>query len=211
MEKQSFNDLSLEEIERIYKERQEQERQDKEAKRREYEEMREETINSLFIKAVAVSEQLSKFKQHAFGEMEALFEVLVEYSKRHAEGKGNFEIKSEDDTKKAVFKQQENGEFDERSKQAEAHIQEFVQSEFKDERTKKLITKLLERKKGQLDIKLVQKLYSMEEDFSDERWKEGIRLLKESWHPTNTKTYLNLYYRDDNGRWTGVPLSLSAV
>ncbi|SIT25475.1 Protein of unknown function [Chryseobacterium ureilyticum] len=68
---------------------------------------------------------------------------------------------------------------------------------------------LLERKKGSLDILLVQKLYSMEDRFEDQNWKEGIRLLKESYSYNLSKDYVSFYKRDENNVWELINLNFS--
>lgn len=199
------------EIERQLKELQEQESQAAQQKRDEYESLREQTVTDIYNRAMAINAQMVVFKDWSFGELKALDEMLSEYSGRRGKGKGNLTVKNDADTVKITFKHQELGDFDERSKEAEAHIQEFVADEFKDENTRELITKLLERKKGSLDIKLVQKLYSMEDRFTDERWRKGIKLLKESWRIKDTRTYINIYHREQGGQWQAVSLNLSAI
>ena len=68
---------------------------------------------------------------------------------------------------------------------------------------------LLERKKGDLDIQLVQKLYSMEDRFDDENWREGIRLLKESYSYNHSKDYLSFFKKGNNNEWEGINLNFS--
>jgi hypothetical protein len=204
--------LTADQLEALLEQKRKEEASEREAKRSAYEQLREETVQQLFAKAKGINKALTTFKDKAFADMQALHACLIEHSKRHSEGKGNFEVQSEDGKLKIAYKYQENGRFDERSKEAEAHIIDFVARHFKEQPdSQELITKLLERNKGQLDIKLVQKLYGMEDRFSDTAWREGIRLLKESFIPTDTKTYINFYERDGNGTWVALPLNFSAV
>ena len=68
---------------------------------------------------------------------------------------------------------------------------------------------LLERKKGELDIQLVQKLYAMENRFQDENWKRGIELLKESFQSSHSKDYINFEQRNASGEWQNINLQFS--
>ncbi len=175
-----------------------------------YEALREQTIVSLCDKAITISKLLKDFKDSAFEDMKALYEMLKEYSSRHADGKGNFRVESGDH--RITYKRQGKASFDERSHQAERHIIDFVNSHFdNDVDTKDLVMSLLERKKGELDINLVQKLYAMEDRFKDANWKRGIELLKESYSYVFSKDYIGFEKRNENGEWEVINLQFSNI
>ena len=186
------------------------EAEERELKRETYEKLKGETIDELFSIAKEINELLTTFKEKAFKDMGALYALLQEYSNRHKDGKGNFSVENE--IHKIEFKKQGKGSFDERSVQAEKHIIDFLTTKYEgDLDTKDLIMSLLERKKGDLDIQLVQKLYSMEDRFDDANWTEGIKLLKESYKYTHSKDYISFYEKDDNGVWVAINLNFSYV
>jgi hypothetical protein len=164
---------------------------EREENRKSYEELKEDIIFDLIGDAKLISNRLSEFKNCAMEEMGTLYKLLQTYSKRHEDGKGNFQIENKEGTSRIRYSRQELGCFDERSEQAEKHIITFVSNRFEgDKDNQDFIRSLLERKRGALDIKMVQKLYSMEDRFEDENWKEGIKLLKESWKPRETRDYI---------------------
>lgn len=211
MTQHEVTELTDDQLEAILQQRRAEKAKEAQLKRQAYENIKESTILSLCAQAEQVSRQLADFKVHAFEDMTALYNLLQEYSKRHKDGKGNFEIENADCTYRIEFNRQERGYFDERSNQAEKHIIEFVNRQFAgDPTTHKLITSLLERKKGALDIKLVQKLYAMETEYTDENWTEGIKLLKESWKPAETKDYIR-FFKKVNGVYQIIKLAFSAL
>jgi len=200
--------LTTEELEAELQKRKADEASERENKRKQYESLKTSVIRDLVPEAQHLSEQLKNFKTKAFSELGSLFDLLKDYSKRHQDGKGNFKI--EDDHFKISFKRQGKGSFDERSHQAEKHIIDFLTSKYEgDLDTKDLIMSLLERKNGALDILLVQKLYSMEDRFDDPNWKEGIKLLKESYSFSLSKDYVSFFCKDENGEWQGINLNFS--
>lgn len=200
--------LTTEELEAELIKRKQEEASEREAKRKEYESLKTAVLHELSPKAAKISKTLSEFKDLAFGELGTLFDLLKDYSKRHADGKGNFKI--EDDHYKIIFKRQGKGSFDERSHQAEKHIIDFLSSKYQgDIDTKDLIMSLLERKNGALDILLVQKLYSMEDRFDDENWREGIKLLKESYSFNFSKDYVSFFQKNEKNEWEGINLNFS--
>lgn len=182
----------------------------KQRQRKAYEDLKEQTIISLCTGAITINETLKVFKLKAFEDMQTIYEMLKEYSSRHADGKGNFRI--EHGNYRVSYKRQGKPTFDERSHQAEKHIIDFVNSKFEnDVDTKDLVMSLLERKKGELDINLVQKLYAMEDRFQDENWKRGIELLKESYSFSHSKDYIGFEVKNDKGEWLPINLQFSNI
>lgn len=175
-----------------------------------YEDLKSETIINLCATAIEINKNLKTFKKDAFDSMQTIWTMLQEYSSRHADGKGNFRIEFEG--MRVSYKRQGKASFDERSHQAEKHIIDFVNSKFEnDADVRDLIMSLLERKKGELDIQLIQKLYAMENRFLDKNWKRGIELLKESYSYSHSKDYIAFEQQDVNGQWNAINLQFSNV
>lgn len=199
------------ELEQLLNAKKEANRQANLKKKESYLALRNATVEELIPMASALSNELRDFADLCFSNLNALYALLKDYSKRHENGKGNFEIVNEKGDMKIRFKANETWAFDERSQQAEKHIIDFVQTQFTgDAKTQKLITNLLERSKGKLDIKLVQKLYAMEDDYEDQNWREGIKLLKESWVQGRTRYYVQFECLID-GTWKPIIMDFAAL
>lgn len=205
-----LNQMTTEELTAELAKRNEQDRIKKDNQRKAYEELRSESIITLCGLARKIHKDLKDFKDHSFLTMQTIYSLLQEYSSRHADGKGNFKIEFEG--LRVSYRKQGKGEFDERADQAEKHIIDFVNTKFaSDTDTKDLIMSLLERKKDELDINLIQKLYAMEDRFDDENWKRGILLLKESYTYSHSKDYIQFEERDSNGAWKTINLNFSSI
>ncbi|SFB80827.1 Protein of unknown function [Flexibacter flexilis DSM 6793] len=179
-----------------------------------YSSMRDSLIVGLLTRAEKLSADMTAFKTQAIAELDTFAEIMKEYSGRadNADDKGNFTIESPDGLAKIIFSNNEKSKFNELSIEAEKHIMLFINSEFGDKPAAKIITTLLERTKGSLDIKLIQRLYKMENDYQDENWKRGIELLKESWQPTDVASYVRFYKRPTKqDKYTLVNLNFSAA
>jgi hypothetical protein len=210
METSTIN-LTDEQLEQELANRQAKKQIQQNEKRQAYEDLKEDTVTDGCIAALSLSEALLAFKSDIFRECLALYELLQEYSSRHTDGKGNFTVENKDSTFKIAFSCQTLGYFDERSVQGEKHINDFITRQFAGEpATQKLIKLALERQAGKLDIKQVQKLYSMENDYQDANWKEGIKLLKESWTQSESKDYIRFYQRV-NSVWKLINLNFASV
>jgi hypothetical protein len=211
LEQKPASELTLAELETLFNAKKEQERNEINQKRADYEALRNETIDKLVTRAVVLSNMLKDFKTGVFDDLSTLYDLLKEYSSRHADGKGNFTIESQDGDYKIEFSRQTLGSFDERADQAAFHIIDFVNSRWSgDVETKELITGILERSKGKFDIKQIQKLYAMEAKFNDPNWLEGIRLFKEAWRPSETKDYTRFWVKY-KGEYQAVNLNFSSI
>lgn len=182
----------------------------KENTRKQYEDLKRDIVTKLGYDAIALNEQIAKFKTRAFADMQTLYALLQEYSSRHSDGKGNFKVEYE--KYRVSYKRQGKASFDERSHQAEKHIIDFVNSKFQDDKdTRDLVMLLLERKNDELDINLIQKLYAMENRFDDDNWKRGIELLKESYSYNHSKDYIRFEHRNANNEWEPIVLQFSTI
>lgn len=205
-----FETLTDEQFELEYARRKKEAQQKKQEQKSAYESLKAETITKLSKKAMNLNELLTNFKDEAFGDMQTLYALLQEYSSRHADGKGNFSIENQD--YRISYKRQGKPTFDERSIQAEKHIVDFLDKKYSaDQDTKDLIHSLLERKNGDLDVNLIQKLYQMEDRFDDQNWKRGIELLKESYSYCHSKDYIRFERKTENGEWKTIVLQFSKI
>lgn len=202
--------LSTAELETLLASRKAKENEERNAQREAYERMKGDAVYGLTNIAKDIHQQMKDFKKDAFETMQTLYSCLQEYSERHAESKGNFRLEVGDF--RVNYRRQGKATFDERADQAEKHIIDFVNSKFaNDEDTKDLIMSLLERKKGDLDVNLIQKLYAMEDRFNDPNWKKGIELLKESYQYSHSKDYITFEERDANNEWKTINLQFSNI
>lgn len=207
---EAIENLSTAELQEILDSRLKKEREAKDRQRLAYEDLKANTVCGLAADALLLHERLADYKKRAFEQLGTLYQLLLEYSDRAKDGKGNFRIEHGD--YRIDFKRQGKPSFDERADQAEKHIIEFVEAKFKgDQDTRDLIMSLLERKNGDLDVALIQKLYAMEDRFDDSNWKRGIALLKESYRYSHSKDYVRIYYRDENSEWQPINLNFSNV
>lgn len=203
------SELSAEELESLLSAKKAEAQAKENEERKAYEELKTKMVLELVSEASAISNTLKDFKTKAFSEMDALFQLLCRYSNRK-EGKGNFTLQLPEGVR-ISYKNQDLGFFDERSAQAEKHIIDFVNSYYSEhDSTRKLITSLLERKKGALDIKLVQKLYSMENEFENKNWKNGIKLLRESWTTSESKAYIRFEVKVKEV-WQSIDLNFASI
>ena len=96
-----------------------------------------------------------------------------------------------------------------------AMVKGYIQSLAKDETSKALVNAVLRllSRDGQGNIKAsrVLQLRKMAEETGDENFIEGVRIIEESYQPTETKKYIRAEYKNEKGAWVIVPLGMTDV
>lgn len=183
------------------------------ADREAYQQLKHDTVNKMCAEAVLLSSSLFTFHEAAMKELTGFREIMNQYGDLPANSKGGFSISNEDDTFRCRLKFQNLGDFDEKAEIAESHIRSFFERTLMktDKNSYELVMKLLERKKGKLEYSRVMEILSFEDRYDDEGWKKACQLLKESFHHTGTKNYLEFEQKDENGVWKKINLNLSSL
>lgn len=98
-----------------------------------------------------------------------------------------------------------------------AMVRKYIESLATDEKTKTLVNTVLrllsKDKQGNLNASRVLQLAKMAEESKDEQFIEGVKIIQESYMPTETRRYIRAQYRDEttaNG-WRNIPLSITDV
>ncbi|MDR1371832.1 MAG: DUF3164 family protein [Dysgonamonadaceae bacterium] len=75
-----------------------------------------------------------------------------------------------------------------------------------------MVIKLLARDNaGNLKASRVVQLQKFAEESEDALFLEGVRIIRESYRPTPSKTFLRAEERDENGGWRSIPLGMTEV
>ena len=94
-------------------------------------------------------------------------------------------------------------------------VRAYIQSLAKDETTQALVSavlRLLARDAtGQIKASRVLQLRKMAEEVGNEQFLEGVKIIEESYQPTETKQYIRAEVKDENGAWRIIPLSITDV
>ncbi|QNK63971.1 DUF3164 family protein [Pedobacter sp. PAMC26386] len=209
----TVNEMSAAELKALLAQKTAEENNDRIQQRKQYEALRDQTVINMVMGANRLREAIKAFKTDVWSDLETMYKLLQEHSSRHADGKGSFTLEESDGQMRVSYKRQDNTKFDERASQAERHILDFLTAQFGDSNpTSKLVRKLLERKKGQLEKDEVLKLISMKDDFENENWRKGIELLQESIVPGETKYYARFEIKAADGEsWKPVVLDFAKL
>lgn len=93
-------------------------------------------------------------------------------------------------------------------------VKGYIESLAKDDNSRALVNavlRLLSRDAtGNLKASRVLQLRKMADETGDEQFCEGVRIIEESYQPTETKKYIRAEYKDEKG-WHLIPLSVTDV
>ena len=96
-----------------------------------------------------------------------------------------------------------------------AKLKDYMKSLFDDEngaKQNKFIMELLAKdKKGNLKLASIVQLEKHANEFGDPLFIEAVKIIKDSYRPTETSQFISLIYKDEHGVKHSVPLSLSRM
>lgn len=212
--KRPIDELTADEMETVlnHKRRLQTEKQEKE--RREYEEERDADMGELIALAKEIQHKSALLKQLTHTKMEKHQEKLNNYGMIRSNSKGGFSLMHSDKTVRIKRRRDTQPIWDERSTKALELIHAFLYDTVK-KRDKDLFEMLIgflvKNKKGDLDYASVMNLLSHETCFADSRWKEGLRLLKQSYSNFLKGYQYDFEKQNMEGKFERIELNFSAL
>ena len=90
---------------------------------------------------------------------------------------------------------------------------EFIEKNInsKNEFVKELILSAFEKRNKDLDVKRILSLTKYEDKVNDPLFSEAVRLINKAIRHRETKKYINIYLRDEEGRYRLVNLNFSNI
>lgn len=208
------NELTIEELDYLVRQKQTELRALKKRNRTKYETFRDATIEQLVQKATELSAEIVAFKQQSSLAVAELYKQAIEYGTANPDNQGNATFKTKSLGMGVKFSTRKIMEYDERAEQATALIRDFLSDKVKrkDKAIYDLVISLIEKDQdGKLSPANIQKLYLHEDKFDDERWTKALELYKESYVLRDTCPYISFMHTDKQGKWVAIPLSFSKV
>lgn len=201
-----INDLSVEKLEEILKEKKQKEKDNEIKKREAYEGIRAETVHGIKTKVQNVVDAVKGLFDFVSNETGTFKEIMSEYGQLRHSGQMSFKIQDADF--RVLVKSNKVKRFDERADVAAARLIEYLQEWIKgkedgvDDPMYQLAMTMLERnKEGDLDYKSISKLYSLEAKFGNEEYSSIMQLFKESNVVEGTATNYYFEQKNERGVW----------
>lgn len=205
---------SVAELRRKLKEAEKAEKLEAQRAKDAYEKKRDETVFTIMNTCSAMAKELEEFKTFCHIKMDEQALELTKYGKIRSDSKGGFTLTNSDSTLRITRRRDTQPSWDERSNKAIELIKEFLGDTIKkrDVKLYEILIKFLERNSnGDLEYGRVMDLIQHEDKFDDERWKEGLRLIKES-YSNNLKGFgYEFKTMGKDGKWQTTVLNFSSI
>lgn len=217
LEPKAIIDLSkctAEELEEALRSRKEAEKRAEDKKKEKYELERNQLCELVSFNVNSIHETLKQFKEELHQKMEEQAIRLAEYGAIRSNSKGGFSIISEDGTFKISRVRATEPIWDERSSKAIELVEDFLSSTVKKHNKKLyeiLITFISRNQNGDLEYQKVMNLVAHEDKYDDPRWKEGLKLIKES-YSVHLRAYQYEFKRKNaQGAWVTESINFTSL
>ncbi len=196
----------------------EQEKKERAARRKEnreaYAKMVDEQVALAIPKLSNLSEQIKTVKSAVFGDFKAVLDMKADVMSMTQTGQHSHTFTTQDGSMRITLGTNTIDAYRDTVEDGIAMVRQYIESMAKDDNSRALVNavlRLLSRdQKGTLKASRVLQLRKMADETGDETFIEGVRIIEESYQPTETKQYIRAEYKDDKG-WHTIPLSVTEV
>lgn len=175
--------------------------------------IRDDLVKRLVDEALATQKVLKNFKLNAFSEIADFIEMSADrYDVQVGGKKGNATFYSFDGKYKIQRAVNENMAFDEGILAAKALIQECLDDWTQDANgnLKALVSRAFEvDKEGNLSTNRILGLRRVKID--DTRWQQAMDAISDSLQVIDSKSYIRIYQRENNGKYTPISMDLASL
>lgn len=207
-----LKNLTTEQKKALFEEikREEREKEKRKAEAREtYKNLVAETVERNFKKLEGVSEMLSQVKKAVYEDFKTALEMKAELFGVKENQQTHTFTTTEGLTITIGHRVTDN--FDDTVHAGIEKVKGYISKVTAGEKAEleELINLLLKKdKNGNLKASRVLELERIAEKINDEELKDGVQIIKEAYKPTKTSTFIEAYYKDEQGKKVYLPLSI---
>ena len=210
----NISELTTDQIAEVLAERKKAEKLDREKGIKKYVSHRDKLIEELSDEAEQLALALGRFKSKVHACMDAQAKKLEEYGKLRSNSKGGFAITDTAGQLRVVRRRDTDPVWDERAGKGVDLIKSFLGDTIKkrDMDLYEILIKFLEKNDaGDLEYAKVFSLMEHESKFDDDRWIEGLKLLKESFSISLKCFGYEFKRKNDQGKFDTMVLNFSSL
>ena len=195
----------------------EQEKKARQQQRKEnramYAQLVDEQVALAIPELMSLSEQIKTVKNTVFGNFKSVLDIKSDIMSLTKEGgQHSHTFTTSDGTMRITLGSNTIDAYRDTVEDGIAMVRSYIESLAKDDNSRALVNavmRLLARdQKGTLKASRVLQLRKMADESGDETFQEGVRIIEESYQPTETKQYIRAEFKDDKG-WHIIPLSVT--
>ena len=211
-------EMTAEEQEQFAAFKAEQERKARMERRKEnrqaYAQIVDEQVQLAIPELMSLSEQIKTVKNTVFGNFRAVLAMKEDVMSLTQAGQHSHTFTTSDGLMRLTLGVNTIDAYRDTVEDGIAMVRKYIESMAKDDNSRALVNavlRLLSRdQKGTLKASRVLQLRKMAEDTGDETFIEGVKIIEESYQPSETNQYIRAEYKDDKG-WHVIPLSVTDV
>ena len=185
------------------------------AAREQYRELVDETVPTTVERLRKLSGAMAAEKAKTYADFDAILALKAEMVGLPKEGQRSHTFTSSDSKYRLTLGVNTIDGYSDLVEDGITMVRGYIESLATDEKSKSLVSAVLRllSRDGQGNIKAsrVLQLRKMAEETGDERFLEGVRIIEESYQPTETKTYIRAEMKNELGAWEIIPLSVTEV
>lgn len=212
-----IKDLTREEREMLKKQLAEEEAKEQNriaSERKTYKVMVDVTTREVFQELLKVSDQLALAKQKVFDAYKAIIEMKQELF-GFKDSQQTHTFSSSEGNMSITIGHRVVDDYDDTVDVGIIKVTEIVTSLATDEQSRALvetIMKLVQKdKKGKLNIGRVVQLEMLGEKLNNPQLMDAIKIIKQAYRPKKTRTFVEVNFKDEDGKQVNLPLSMSSV
>ena len=207
--------MTIEEMEAKVAKMKKARKQKREKEQKAYVENRDLNIKSLIDEAIILQEKILVYKEKVAGIMVKQSDKLAEYGQLRKNSKGGFSITNTAGDMRVVRRRDTEPTWDERAEKGVSLLKDYLGDVVKkrDVKTYELLMGfLIKNENGDLEHSRVMELLKHEDYSTDQRWQEGIKLVKEGYSNVMKGYGYQFLYRPNEGdKWDNINLSFSSL
>lgn len=211
-------EMTAEEQEQFAAFKAEQERKARMERRKEnrqaYAQIVDEQVQLAIPELMSLSEQIKTVKNTVFSNFRAVLAMKEDVMSLTQAGQHSHTFTTSDGLMRLTLGVNTIDAYRDTVEDGIAMVRKYIESMAKDDNSRALVNavlRLLSRdQKGALKASRVLQLRKTAEDTGDETFIEGVKIIEESYQPSETKQYIRAEYKDDKG-WHVIPLSVTDV
>lgn len=185
-----------------------------EQERETYKQLVDSTVKASVTKLQLLSTEMMRVKQEIFNEFGTVINLKNELFKTKS-GRQTDTFTTSDSRMSLTLGNRVNEGWDDTVEAGIDMVKEYIKTMAKDENSANLVdtvmSLLAKDRKGALKANKVLELEKLAIKLKDERFLEGINIIKAAYRPEPTCEFIQVKMRDEQGNAVSLPLSLSAM
>ena len=189
------------------------EKAERKAKVEGYKSLVDETVIKAMEKVKGISNQITTIKKEVFDDFKSILELKAElYGVK--ENQQSHTFTTTDGKISITLGDRMLDSFDDTVHAGIEKVKNYIYKTVQEENTHllEIVNLLLKKdKNGNLKASRVMELEKIAGNINDTELSEGVQIIKEAWKPQKSKTFIEAYYKDENGNKINIPLSMTSV